>query len=895
MRMKNLYYGLLILLPLLVLVSIVLKGDSNQKIAGKSITLAFGAVIQSEQYDWLRLQDPASKVIPRNIAAKELAYIKKVNQKNGHKMLALGKNWISKGPYNIGGRTKALALHAMDENIILAGGVSSGMWKSTDGGDSWEKTTASDQLHSVSCIAQNKAPGKENIWYYGTGEYAGSVRGGSASGPLGTNAYYRGDGIFKSTDNGDTWLQLASTVSRSADATDQFDFIGNLATFGENGIYAATSTGLYRSQNGGESWNHIFNFGENYPSCEIALTSQEVCYVTIGGAGPDNGIYRSSDGEQWEDISPPDWPDSTTRTVIAIAPSNENTIYFFTEVAHLKQQLRKYEEGSGWTDLTENLPFNAEMITYGGNMLILYVKPDDENTIFLGTVGLYRSSDGGISFELIGAYSDFHVDQHAIVFLPSDPKSMIVGNDGGLFKTDDNMAEAQLDPSSGEYHIAWESLNNGYLSTQFYSVAIDHSTPNSETVIGGTQDNAWLYTTSADPLEPWMAIFRGSADGGFTAISDSGEYYYTCQAATFLIWRHSFPEGVHRWTEITPASAIGMGLWMNPFILDPHDTKIMYLPSRTELWRNSDLTQIPHVFPPVPTDVNWTRLENVKDNYITALGMSQEEPRRLYYGCLYGKLLFLDNPHEGQAVPVDITSEDLPPGGYIHCITVDPEDVNKVLVVYPNYGIISIFSSQDGGATWIPVSGNLEEYPDGSGSGPSVRWVSILYVEDKPVYFAGTSVGLFSTAKLDSMNTVWVQEGAETIGNIVIDMIDTRQSDGFVAVATHGNGVFTSYITELPSDISKIDQYPKKLRLHPAYPNPFNQTTTIKFSIPGAGHVSLKIYNILGEVIATLINNEMGAGVHKITWDARGSASGIYFIHLTYGGYAQTQKVLLQK
>jgi photosystem II stability/assembly factor-like uncharacterized protein len=896
MRLKKFYYVLIILIALLICISIVLKRDSYKKIAEKATNMTFNAEIQSEQYEWLRLRNPATNRIPKNIGAKELEYIKNVNQRNAQKMLSIGKDWISKGPYNIGGRTKALALHVKDENTILAGGVSSGMWKSTDGGSSWKKTTASDQLHSVSCIAQKKVPGKENIWYYGTGEGFPSGRGGSASIPLMTNAFYRGDGIFKSIDNGESWSLLPATVSGTPDATDSFDFVWKLATFGENGLYAATSTGLHKSIDGGISWQHVLDFGENYTSYDIALTSQEICYLAVGGKGIDNGIYRSSDGDNWEDITPVDWPDTTNRSVIAIAPSNENIIYFFADVAHWKQQLRKYEVNSGWSDLSAYLPEGGELTTYGGNMLILYVKPDDENMLFLGTVGLYRSNDGGLSFETIGAFGDFHVDQHAIVFYPSNPKVMIVGNDGGLFKTNDNTAAVEYDPNTGDYHIEWESLNNGYLTTQFYTVAIDHGTPYSEIIIGGTQDNAWLYTHSSDPQIPWGAIFGGGADGGYVAISDGGEYYYTSQAATFAIWRFWFPEGELRWTEVTPTATLGGSLWLPPFILDAHDTRIMYLPWRDQLWRNSDLTEIPFVFPPEPTDVNWTQLENMQVNSISALGMSKAQPRRLYCGSFYGNLFRIDNPHEGQPVPIEITGENLPDWAYIHCIAVDPRDANRLLVVYPNYGIISIYASENGGDTWIPVSGNLEEYPDGSGCGPSVRWISILYVEDKPVYFAGTSLGLFSTTKLDSMNTIWIQEGVESIGNIVIDMIDTRQSDGFVAVATHGNGVYTTYITELPSEISKnIAQYPKMFRLYPPYPNPFNQTTTIKFSIPLAGYVSLKIYNILGEVITTLINYDLSGGEHKITWDARSSASGIYFIHLNYGGNVQTHKVLLQK
>ncbi len=76
---------------------------------------------------------------------------------------------------------------------------------------------------------------------------------------------------------------------------------------------------------------------------------------------------------------------------------------------------------------------------------------------------------------------------------------------------------------------------------------------------------------------------------------------------------------------------MGMGLWLQIFVLDPHDEKIMYLPAQRELWRNSDLNQIPYVFPAVPTDMNWTRITNLIDHVIIAMGMSKAEPRKLYY------------------------------------------------------------------------------------------------------------------------------------------------------------------------------------------------------------------------------------------------------------------------
>jgi hypothetical protein len=496
---------------------------------------------------------------------------------------------------------------------------------------------------------------------------------------------------------------------------------------------------------------------------------------------------------------------------------------------------------------------------------------------------------------VIGAYDDFHVDQHSIAFYPSDPRVMIVGNDGGLFRTYDNVAEVDTTPNGTR--INWESLNNGYLTTQFYAIALDHGTPDSETILGGTQDNSWLFTTMPDPLTPWTSIWKGSMDGGFVAISDGGEYYYTSQAATFHLFRRWFPTGAHHFTEVTPAGVAGGSLWLPPFILDPHDTKIMYLPWRTEMWRNSDLTEIPEIVPGVPTDVNWTQLDSVKDYYISALGLSPAEPRRLYYASIHGDMFKIDNPHEGQPVPQKLSTDIFPPDGYPHCIAVDPTDANEVMVVFPNYGVISIYASEDGGDTWTTVSGNLEENPDGGGDGPSVRWLSILYVEDKPIYFAGTSVGLFSATALDSMNTVWVQEGATTIGNVVIDMIDVRQSDGFVVVGTHGNGVYSAHITQHPSAVEEDEDGGPipSFTLHPAYPNPFNVETTIRFNLPRQGSASLKVYNVLGQEVAILVDGHLRAGEHQVQWTADKVASGTYLIRLSFEDYSKTQKVVLLK
>ena len=126
-----------------------------------------------ERVEWEieRLADPNTGEIPVNIRQKELLFAKNLPKSNSFSK----NNWLHRGPYNVGGRTRALCLDVLDENTILAGGASGGMFRSTDGGQSWTMTTDPSQEHRISCLTQDRRPGKENIWYFGTGENRGHM------------------------------------------------------------------------------------------------------------------------------------------------------------------------------------------------------------------------------------------------------------------------------------------------------------------------------------------------------------------------------------------------------------------------------------------------------------------------------------------------------------------------------------------------------------------------------------------------------------------------------------------------------------------------------------------------------------------------------------------------
>jgi hypothetical protein len=166
-------------------------------------------------------------------------------------------------------------------------------------------------------------------------------------------------------------------------------------------------------------------------------------------------------------------------------------------------------------------------------------------------------------------------------------------------------------------------------------------------------------------------------------------------------------------------------------------------------------------------------------------------------------------------------------------------------------------------------------------------------------YFAGTSTGLYSTSKLDGANTQWVQEGSESIGNVVVDMITGRPSDGYLAIATHGNGIYTTFID---SDVLAVNDsgIPTQFELNQNYPNPFNPITTISFNLKQSGFVSLKVFDLMGKEVATLVNGYQESGVRQAIWsgkDGNGNAmpSGIYFYRLEVNGLVLTKKMQLLK
>jgi hypothetical protein len=347
--------------------------------------------------------------------------------------------------------------------------------------------------------------------------------------------------------------------------------------------------------------------------------------------------------------------------------------------------------------------------------------------------------------------------------------------------------------------VSWTALNNSYYTTQFYVVALDHSTTGDNTIVGGMQDNGTWLTTSSNPATAWTNELSG--DGTFCAIGDGGGSLYV-SAQNSQIYRITGSGFVR----IDPTGGSGY-LFVNPFVLDPNNNSIVYLAGGTVLWRNSNIAGISVDNSSTTKSTNWSSLSNttVSGTTISAVAVSKSPANKVYCGTANGELFRLDGANTGNPSPTDIWTGKGFPSAYVSCIAVDGNRGDSAIVVFSNYSVKSLFWTTDGGSTWTNISGNLEQNSDGSGNGPSCRWAAIVHGTSSVHYYVGTSTGIYSTTTPNGTSTVWSQEGSSEIGTVVTDVIDARESDGTVIAGTHGNGVFSTTIADpLPVEVASL-------------------------------------------------------------------------------------------
>lgn len=426
---------------------------------------------------------------------------------------SLNINWIEMGPDNVGGRTRAILIDKDNDNLVFAGGVAGGLWRSETGGTSWVKVTTDGAFDNLAVVSICQTVNGDI--FFGTGE-AAFTSGSDGDHDFTTNGM-RGQGIWKSTDGGLTFSRLTSTWG-TTETEEVFFEVSRLAADPSNGsrLYAATRKGLRLSTNGGATWTNPISaaYGNNRAK-DVKVASDGTVAVNIG-----NRIYLSPNGnlDTFLNIS----PSSSSRMEIAFAPSDPNYIYVQAVASDgsLENVYKSVDKGENWSIVgAGGSGFFNPLGNQGGYDNTIAVFPNDKNKVILG--GQYSLWIGTLSGSSYGWepitmwYLDelnqnyVHADQHTLVFHPNYKTAsnitgneiLYIGSDGGVSKSTDGAESFQV-------------MNKKYNVTQFFTVACGPT----GWVMGGTQDNGTQLVNFQGNTSQNSVEIRGG-DGGFCEFS----------------------------------------------------------------------------------------------------------------------------------------------------------------------------------------------------------------------------------------------------------------------------------------------------------------------------------------------------------------------------------------
>ena len=898
--MKYKYTFILIILVSSILLIFISSGNLFDKVEHKSIYNEDDKNLpKDKRTEFLKLRDPATNTIPENIFIKNHQFINdliKTNNKLTKQNLDLlpGK-WIPRGPYNHGGNTPALAIDKLNENTIIAGSSTGGIWKTVNDGKSWYKTkTDPFDLKRVANIVQDVRSGKENIWYAAAGDdYSAFGKSGE-------------QGIFKSTDNGNTWKQLESTSYINPDFEIVYDLVVDHTNMEKTIIYCAVSGAIKKSDDGGVTWETVLGtpvfYNLNYRYTDVLITAEGVLYA-VGEFYQSKGFFRSTDGIKWTKISTSDFPVIISHVILGNGASNPNLIYLLGVSNAIPNSnghiLWKYTylsgDGTGKGGSLENLSSNIKakrrggdyfpIGSYRGYCLTLDVKPDNDQFVLIGGSNLFRSKKGFSTLDnkILGWETKYlHPDIQSGVFSWNNSEIFYAGTDGGIYKT----KEISTDDPEHYRPVYFEKINNNYIVTQYYSVSISPDMDD-EYIVGGTQDNGILASLHESDT---VGVQLSTGDGIYAQIAPQKDDIVYGAIQNGVLFR--FNRKGSEFSFIRPEGTNDYFRFFSYFKLDPVNPKYLYYASPDKnnncmIWRSNDA-------PNATSNYSWQALTetSVGDANITAIEVaSTNNSSILYYGTSEGKIFKAENIRSTPKV-VEITPEYLieNTGAFLSFLSVDPYNPKVLLAVYSNYNYKSLWLSNDGGSSWVDIEGNL-----GGENSPAVRCGKIVYVDGKMHIFAGTEMGLFFTNNIEGSNTRWFYETSDLISNQSITWIDYRESDQTLAVATFGRGLFTKKLKEITGINSEDVTVVQTAELFQNFPNPFNLTTKIKYSIPKQSNVTLKVFDVVGSEVVTLVNSEQPKGSYEVEFNADNFSSAVYLYQIIAGKYVETKKMILIK
>jgi photosystem II stability/assembly factor-like uncharacterized protein len=738
--------------------------------------------------EWMYLQRAnADGSIPEAAVIEAIAESKAMG-KASKGSPATDQVWAELGPANIGGRIRDVALDPTTKDVVYIAAGSGGLWKSTDGGQTFATAWDSQLPQSMGAVAVDS----QGVVWAGTGEV--DHGGGSA---------YYGKGIYKSTDGGATWTNMGlvdgDTIGQIVidPRDDDRVFVAVMGALHDT----EPTRGLFLTENGGATWTRVIvpetastgaidvTINKTNPDIMLATTWDKIRDEKSRIFGPHAYLYRSTDGgHTWTNVHNAPLPQSETdpalqtpdnlvgRMGVDFSDSDPMRAYLISSTARGNYNgfFTSTDAGATWTPVGAQSGGTLQQISGGFAWWFgrVYVDPVNPQHVFVAGVNLAESLNGGLNWT---TSNTIHADQHGLEFDPFTPGKVHLGNDGGYYSSTQN----------GAARGPWFKAPRLPV-TQFY--AMDVSVQDGSRVNAGSQDNGSLKSWALDNTVngDWVSLLGG--DGMMNRIDPTNDRkYYACSqnggcrgfvgtATGQTFFNMTFP-GADRKNWVTPIE----------FAADPN---FMFGASQFVYRMNTEPGVGQRVWQRLSPDLTeGTEPRAPGFGTVTALGTTTADPNLVYAGTDSGLMWVSRN---AMAAPAEVTWTKLEspvfPGRWVTRITVDPQNAKVAWATFSGWrsgdDYPHIVMTSNGGNTWVDIAGKKI---------PQAPINDVIRHPSKSKWlFIATDVGVFRTTNLGK---TWIKVGAN-LPLVPINDIDLPAGSNTLYAATYGRSVWTTSLDD---------------------------------------------------------------------------------------------------
>ncbi len=718
--------------------------------------------------------------------------------------LYAGLEFRNIGPFR-GGRVVAVAGVRGQPLVYYFGGTGGGVWKTVDGGSNWQAMSDKD-FRTGSVGALGVAESDPNVLYAGMGEAA--IRGNVS----------HGDGVYKSTDAGKTWknVGLGRTFQISRVRVDPRNpDVVYVAAQGH--VWSSNAErGIYRSRDGGKSWDRVLFVSEKTGACDLAMdpTNPRILFAgmwqayrkpwTLESGGAESGLYRSTDGgDTWKRLTEGLPEGIVGISGVAISPARPERVWAIIESKEKGGVYRSDDGGEKWTRTNTENKLRQRAWYYSR----IYADPKNPESVYVLNTGFFRSNDGGKTFNGIPVP---HGDNHDLWIDPDDPQRMIESNDGG----------ANVSFNGGR---TWSSILN-QPTAQFYRVTTDDRFP--YWVYGAQQDNSTVAIPSrsragAIDITDWYSV--GGCESGWIAPKPKNPDVVFAGCYGGSITRYDHKTGQTRQVMAWPQNAIGQApkdlkyriQWNAPIVISPHDPNTLYQAAQVLLRSHDEGQSWEEISPDL------TRNDKSKQGY-SGGPITRDNTGVEVYDAIF---TVVESPHEAGTIWVgtddglvqvtrdagkhwqNVTPKGMPEWIQVNSIDVSLHDKGTAYVAATMYKWDDfrpyIYKTSDYGKTWTRIDNGI----------PANAFTRVVREDPtrRGLLYAGTETGLFVSFD-DGSSWQPLQ-----LNLPVVPITDLVVKEGDLVVATQGRSFW------ILDDLTPLREYKPAIageRVHLFAPRP---------------------------------------------------------------------------